>query len=99
MEVIHSINAKPVTLPLGISLDFSQYKKVGIRMACGYVADYIVDLETIKAQGSHYFTHAITYSNDYYWSVFGKFTENSISLSAVITNGWDFAGISVIGLK
>lgn len=98
MEVIHSINTKPTT-PLDISFDSSQYKKVGIRMSCGYSADYIVDLETIKAQGTHYFTHALIYNNNYYWSVFGNFTENSISLSEVITNGWNFAGIAVIGLK
>ena len=98
MEVIHSINTKPTT-PLDISFDSSQYKKVGIRMSCGYSADYIVDLETIKAQGTHYFTHALIYNNNYYWSVFGNFTENSIRLSEVITNGWNFAGIAVIGLK
>lgn len=98
MEVIHSINTKPTT-PFDISFDSSQYKKVGIRMSCGYSADYIVDLETIKAQGTHYFTHALIYSNNYYWSVFGNFTENTIHLSEVITNGWNFAGIGVIGLK
>ena len=48
MKDIYSINTKPTT-QLDISFDSSQYKKVGIRMSCGYTADYIVDLETIKA--------------------------------------------------
>lgn len=68
-------------------------------MSCGYAADYIVDLETIKAQGTHYFTHSLIYTTNYYLSVFGNFTENSIRLSGVTTKGWNFAGIDVIGLK